>query len=681
MHLAGSVADNQRRARICLSLSNSLQRLLHVGAHSNLCNINVAVGHRDFSQRLLADRLAGSRELRNCANRSCLGSLTAGVGVNLGIEYHDVDVLTGSQHVVKAAEADIVSPAVAAEDPDGLLSEVLLACKDFLAGRAAGSFALFELCNQCLGCFSIGVALILGFQEGVDGVLHGVGRVLCACHLFELGNQTLTNSQLAVVHTQTVLSIVLKQGVCPSRTVAVCINGVRRGSSRAAPDGRTAGCVGDIHTIATNLSDQASIRGLGTACAGAGELKQRLLELAVLDGIDRNHVRLLGNVSHHVVEHILLSGFLLLSDHGQRLGRADADAHATAHAVERRNSQRILVNALALAGLDVDNLSRCGSCSSFLLGQRKGTNGCVRANVRTLVTLHTGGLIPGRNGNGYAALLVSSCAVREGTVHIFLECGYRQAVAVHTADGIHQILDHLDGCGCAFQMLLVRCVCSVRPSGRNVNLDKRGSACVNCLVVHVNHILTLLEVGLGCSVLHELDRLLRGHYLCQRKERRLQDGVGALAHTDFNCKIDCIDGIQLNVVLSDITLGNSRHVVVKLFRCPLAVNQEYAARLYVAHHRVTLDDVGRVMAGNEVSLINIVRRADRLVTKTQMRNGYAAGLLGVVLEVSLYELIGMVADNLDGVLVCANGAVAAQTPELALGRALCRGVRRRFLLQ
>ena len=55
-----------------------------------------------------------------------------------------------------------------------------------------------------------------------------------------------------------------------------------------------------------------------------------------------------------------------------------------------------------------------------------------------------------------------------------------------------------------------------------------------------------------------------------------------------------------------------------------------------------------------------------LIAEAQVADGDAAGLLGVILEVGLDVLVGMVADDLDGVLVGANGAVAAQTPELAL---------------
>ena len=62
-------------------------------------------------------------------------------------------------------------------------------------------------------------------------------------------------------------------------------------------------------------------------------------------------------------------------------------------------------------------------------------------------------------------------------------------------------------------------------------------------------------------------------------------------------------------------------------------------------------DRAGVVAGDKVGLGHVVRRTDRGITKAQVRNGDAAGLLGVVLEVGLDVLVGVVADNLDGVLV------------------------------
>ena len=54
-----------------------------------------------------------------------------------------------------------------------------------------------------------------------------------------------------------------------------------------------------------------------------------------------------------------------------------------------------------------------------------------------------------------------------------------------------------------------------------------------------------------------------------------------------------------------------------------------------------------------------------------MGDGDTTGLLGVILEVCLDELIGMVTDNLGGVLVSTYGTVTAETPELAFYGSFC----------
>ena len=104
-------------------------------------------------------------------------------------------------------------------------------------------------------------------------------------------------------------------------------------------------------------------------------------------------------------------------------------------------------------------------------------------------------------------------------------------------------------------------------------------------------------------------------------------------------------------------------MLVKLLLCPLAVEEECSARLDVVND-VVLGDVRLVMAGNEISLVDKVGRLDRCLTETQVRNCYAARLLGVICEVSLCIKVGVVTDDLDGVLVCTNSTVSAKTPEL-----------------
>ena len=91
----------------------------------------------------------------------------------------------------------------------------------------------------------------------------------------------------------------------------------------------------------------------------------------------------------------------------------------------------------------------------------------------------------------------------------------------------------------------------------------------------------------------------------------------------------------------------------KLVRVPSAVEQEAAALLQILDH-VVLVDIGRVMAGNKISLADVVGGFNGLVAEAQVRNGDAAGFFGVICKVALRVHIGMVADNLDGVLVRAD---------------------------
>jgi hypothetical protein len=57
------------------------------------------------------------------AARSGLGGLSAGVGIDFGVEDQDVYVCAGAQNVVETACADVVGPAVAAYEPDALADQ------------------------------------------------------------------------------------------------------------------------------------------------------------------------------------------------------------------------------------------------------------------------------------------------------------------------------------------------------------------------------------------------------------------------------------------------------------------------------------------------------------------------------------------------------------------------------
>ncbi len=72
------------------------------------------------------------------------------------------------------------------------------------------------------------------------------------------------------------------------------------------------------------------------------------------------------------------------------------------------------------------------------------------------------------------------------------------------------------------------------------------------------------------------------------------------------------------------------------------------------------------MACNKVCFVDQVCRFDRFLTETKVRHCNTAGLLGVIIEVSLSVHICVVTDDLDGVLVSTYSTVCSKSPELTV---------------
>ena len=94
-----------------------------------------------------------------CLRRG-LGILSARIRVALRVEHQDVDVLPRGQHVVQAAEADVVGPAVAADDPMG--------------GRHQQVAAALHRGQRCRGRRR----LLLLLQQGLQRALQRLGKRL-----------------------------------------------------------------------------------------------------------------------------------------------------------------------------------------------------------------------------------------------------------------------------------------------------------------------------------------------------------------------------------------------------------------------------------------------------------------------------------------------------------------------
>ena len=545
---------------------------------------------------------------------------------------------------------------VGAQEGDSFLDahDAVFQSGDIILGGSLVCGAVIEGIQPLLGCFLQLRTSMGDFQQRAGGVF-----------------QSLADGLLAIIQTQTMFCAVFEQGVGPSGTLAFLVDGVGRGCSGAAPDGGATGGVGDDHVVAEQLSDHTAIGGFSAACAGAGELEQGFTELAALDGLV-DQLILDGDLVYAVIEDGLLIQLGVQIFHGDGLGGADVGAGAAAHAVQGRDGDGELVLVLAGTDLEIGHLGVFRSGSLFCFVQSVHTQGSMGTDEGALVALDTLFGVPAGNAGGNAALFEGGDTIGEGTVGHVFKGGDRQAVAVHLVDGLEQGFCDLDGSGTTGQFGFCCVGSGVCPAFGHVDLDKSGSAHVDGIPVLIDHVLALLQVGVLSSVLHILDGIFGRQHLSQCEESGLEDGVGTLAHADLLGQVDGVDGVQVDLMIVDILLGVCGQVMFQFLRSPLAVDQEGTAVTDVVDDLEALGDISRSVASHEVCLMDIVGAADGAVAEAQVADGDAAGLLGVILEVCLDVLVGVVADDLDGVLVGANGTVAAQTPELGLDGARSR---------
>ena len=676
---ARRVGDDEGRTLVGLGLGHGLDQLVHVRAHGDLRHVHIAVGHGHQAQILLAGALAGGRELGHGAGRRGLGSLSAGVGVDLGIEHEHVDVLALGQHMVQSAVADVVGPAVAAEDPDGLLGQQVGVSDNSLGQLARVAVAILALVGsagqidavlagrQQLGAGFLGTFSIVHLLQPLSARSLDVGgRPLNSYQSLNGLRQLVAAMADGQVHTKAELRVVLEQAVRPCRTVAFVIGGVGAGRSRTAVNGGAARGVGNDHAIAEQLGDQLYIRGLAAARARAGELEQRTQELAALNSLLVN-LALEVRQRNRILPILLLGGLAGQRLHVQRLGLGGADLYAVAAAGA---IQRAYLHTIQLAGkflaLGRNGLEGLGRGGSLLLGQQEGTDAAVRANQRAVAALYAVFGDPLGNLNSNAALLVLGRA--GGYEALRVERGYGQLVALLLDDGLDNLVEVLGGGNFNGHSASG----GGQPCLGHRNFLQAGDGDVDSVAVLLNYVVALLAVGLLDSGLHVLVRVLVGDNVGKLEESGLHDGVDAVAHANLRRQLDGVDGVELGVLLGQRLLHGSGQLGVQLLSSPGAVQQERAAVLEAVNH-IIVRHVGRVVTGHEVSRIDQIRGLYRYLTETQVGYGQTARLLGVVGEVALSVHIGVVADDLDGVLVSANGTVGAQAVEHARDGAFRRG--------
>src|ERR1019366_2363958 len=120
---AMGVGNDEAGAVVGFGFEEGLEGVLVFGAHGDAGDIDVAVAHGHHAEIFFASGFAAGGELGDCGARRGLGLLPAGVGVDLGVEHEQVDVFAAGDDVIQAAIADVISPAVATDDPDTLFDQ------------------------------------------------------------------------------------------------------------------------------------------------------------------------------------------------------------------------------------------------------------------------------------------------------------------------------------------------------------------------------------------------------------------------------------------------------------------------------------------------------------------------------------------------------------------------------
>src|SRR6478672_1497091 len=218
------------------------------------------------------------------------------------------------------------------------------------------------------------------------------------------------------------------------------VEGIGRCRQVAAINRRTPGGVGDDGAIAKKLGHQLDIWSFTAAGAGAGEFKQRLQELDILD-LPKGE--LLAIEFRQAKKEFPVLCFALsnrrLWNHIQRfvagvslaLCRAYIHAKSTTGAVFRRNLERVLHTSQVFPARGCGK-ERIRSADELLIVIDLGADDGMRANQHALAALNAQFLVPLRNFQRNISLFPLRGAGRESA--IYGQLAHRQKIAIALDD-------------------------------------------------------------------------------------------------------------------------------------------------------------------------------------------------------------------------------------------------------
>ena len=289
-----------------------------------------------------------------------------------------------------------------------------------------------------------------------------------------------------------------------------------------------------------------------------------------------------------------------------------------------------------------------------------GPDDCVWAGHHAFAALDTDVGIPLWNFQGDVPLLPLSGTA--GPCSVFREDADRQIVPFASDEPGGDFLDELR----RFRRNRWRHGDVAGNTTRHFDLVQVLQCCIHGLEVFLHDLLAPLAVGFPDCFLDPLDSLIERDDAADGEERRLHDGVDPDAQPDVFCDFVGVDDIELQFLVYDGLLDFTRQVIPDFVRPVWSVQEERCAFFGDVQNFVLLEEDELVHA-YEIRFPDLVSAVDRPGAKAQVGDGLGPCLPGVVDEVSLGIERRLLADNLDGVLIGAHGAIRAESPEHSSG--------------
>ena len=168
--------------------------------------------------------------------------------------------------------------------------------------------------------------------------------------------------------------------------------------------------------------------------------------------------------------------------------------------------------------------------------------------------------------------------------------------------------------------------------------------------------ITFLAEGLLDVFFQQIDRFFDGQDIGELEKAGLHNHVDPAAKSDVLCYFYRIDSQKLEFLIINSFSHVTGELIFHLINRPRTVEQK-GSPVFNAFKNIIDIDIGRVMTGDKISLVDQIGRLDRHVTEAKMRYGDTTRFFGIISEIALGILFGVVTDDFDGTLVGADSSV------------------------